>query len=109
MKLFKTMLKKVYTSPQIILHKLRGVDIPYSDMLTFFRYFPFGRINFDKTVDIKYKGKPVKFFTGKLGPMAAGEFIQHDYDWLPVEGCDVVDIGAAYGDTAIIFCLRGAK
>lgn len=41
--------------------------------------------------------------------MAAGEFAQHDYDWLPVNGCDVVDIGAAIGDTGIIFSLRGAK
>ena len=30
--------------------------------------------------------------------MSAGEFAQHDYDWLPVDGCDVVDIGAAYGN-----------
>lgn len=41
--------------------------------------------------------------------MAAGEFAQRDYDKLPVEGCDVVDIGAAVGDTAIIFVIRGAK
>lgn len=109
MKIIKTILKQMYTSPQIILHRLRGIDTPYDQMVTFFRYFPFGKINLDNTVDLKYKGKPVKFFTGELGPMAAGEFVQHDYDWLPVDGYDVVDIGAAYGDTAIIFCLRGAK
>jgi len=109
MKLLKNILKYILTLPQIILHKLKGVNATYSQMVTFFRYYPFGKINLDKTVEIKYRGNPVKFFTGELGPMSAGEFAQHDYDWLPVDGCDVVDIGAAYGDTAIIFCLRGAK
>lgn len=41
--------------------------------------------------------------------MIAGEFAHHDYDWLPVEGNEVVDIDAAYGDTAIMFVLRGAN
>lgn len=109
MKLIKAFLKYAYTLPQIILHRMRGVDTPYDQMVTFFRYFPFGKINLDQTVDIAYKKKQVKFFFGNLGPMIAGEFVQHDYDWLPVEGYDVIDIGAAYGDTAIIFCMRGAK
>jgi FkbM family methyltransferase len=88
---------------------MRGVNTPYDQMVTFFRYFPFGKINLDQTVDITYQKKPVKFFFENLGPMIAGEFIQHDYDWLPVDGHHVIDIGAAYGDTAIIFCRRGAK
>jgi len=41
--------------------------------------------------------------------MAAGEFANNDYDRLPVEGREVVDIGAAIGDTATIFVLRKAK
>ena len=51
----------------------------------------------------------MRFYFGTLSPMHAGEFAQHDYDWLPVQNYDVVDIGAAVGDTAIIFALRGAK
>ena len=109
MKLIKTVLKHIFTLPQVIIHKIKGVDIPYAQLVTFFRYFPFGRINIDQTVDIKYRKQPVKFYFGELGPMAAGEFCQHDYDKLPVDGCDVVDIGAAVGNTAIIFAIRGAR
>ena len=109
MKLIKAGLKHIFTLPQVIVHKIKGVTIPYVQQVTFFRYFPFGKINTDSTVDIKYRKKAVKFYFGRLGPMAAGEFAQRDYDGLPVEGYTVVDIGAAVGDTAIIFALRGAK
>lgn len=109
MKLVKTILKHLFTLPQIIIHRLKGVDTPYGEMVTFFRYFPFGKINANKTVEFKYNKHPIKFYYGDLYPMAAGEFAGHDYDWLPLEGAEVLDIGAAVGDTAIIFCLRGAK
>ncbi len=36
-------------------------------------------------------------------------FINDQYKWLGVKGKDVVDIGAAVGDTAIYFALKGAK
>jgi hypothetical protein len=44
MKLVKTVLKHIFTLPQIIVHKMRGVDTSYGQMVTFFRYFPFGKI-----------------------------------------------------------------
>ena len=56
MKLIKIILKHIFTLPQIILHRLRGVGIPYSQLVTFFRYFPFGKINLNNTVQINYKG-----------------------------------------------------
>lgn len=109
MKLVKAILKHIFTLPQIVVHRMRGIDTPYSQMVTFFRYFPFGKINKNKTVEIDYRKTAVKFYYGDLYPMAAGEFAAHDYDLLPVEGADVIDIGAAVGDTAVIFSLRGAK
>jgi len=36
-------------------------------------------------------------------------FLDQDYAWLDVSGRTVVDVGAAIGDTAIYFVLRGAK
>jgi len=109
MKLVKAVLKHIFTLPQIIVHRMRGVVTPYGQMVTFFRYFPLEKINKNKTIKINYRKTAVKFYYGDLYPMAAGEFAAHDYDWLPVEGADVVDIGAAVGDTAVIFSLRGAK
>lgn len=109
MKFIKTLLKYILTFPQASIHKLKGLDIRYSDLVTFFRYFPYGKINTDQTVTIKYRGNSVRFFFETLGPMAAGEFALKDYDRLPVEGRVVIDIGAAYGDTATMFALRGAR
>ncbi len=45
MKIIKTSLKYILTLPQSILHIIKGVNVPYKDMVTFFRYFPLGRIN----------------------------------------------------------------
>lgn len=39
MKFLNTILKAIYTLPQILLHKLRGVDIPHSHMLAFLGIF----------------------------------------------------------------------
>lgn len=48
-------------------------------------------------------------FYGDLFPMAAGIFKSGEYDVVPVKGRVVVDIGAALGDTAVYFSIRGAK
>ncbi len=37
------------------------------------------------------------------------QFFEGQYSWLDVKDRDVIDIGAAIGDTAIYFALRGAK
>ena len=37
------------------------------------------------------------------------QFFEAEYRWLMPEGKVVVDIGASVGDTAIYFCLRGAR
>lgn len=108
-KSIKTCLKYILTCPQVVSHKIRGVDIPYSELVTFFRYFPFGKINHDLTISFYYRKRQIKFFFGELPPLIAAEFSRCDYDWLPVEERTVVDIGAASGDTPIIFALRNAK
>ena len=41
--------------------------------------------------------------------MAAGIFKNGEYDVVPVKGRVVVDIGAALGDTAVYFSIKGAK
>lgn len=97
------------TCPQYLLHKIRGVPGSYDDLSTFFRYFPLGKINKDKTVSFSFAGKKVLFFYGHQSPMSAGIFGNKEYSSVPVEGKIVVDIGAALGDTAIYFCLKGAK
>ena len=110
MKIIKTSLKYILTLPQSILHLIKGgVNVPYKEMVTFFRYFPLGRINRDHTVDIRYRSHPVKFYYGDYHPYIVGELGGKDYDSLPVEGYEVLDIGASVGDTAIMFALRGAK
>jgi len=105
----KKLAKYILTFPQVLICRLKGINTPWSDLVTFFRYFPFGKINKENSVDIHYRNHPVKFFYDDLGPMLAGEFAGNDYDKLPVEGVEVLDIGASCGDTPIIFALRGAS
>ena len=47
-------------------------------------------------VGIRANGDPALFFDG-------------DYDWLPVSGRTVVDVGASIGESSIFFALRGAS
>jgi FkbM family methyltransferase len=92
----------------IAFHKARGITEPWRDLVTFFRYFPLGTVNPDKSVNIRYRKKAIKFFYGPQGPITAGEFARFDYADLPVKNKTVIDIGVAIGDTPIIFCLEGA-
>ena len=105
----KKITKYVLTFPQVALHKLKGVDHSYSELVDFFRYFPFSSINNDNSVNIRFHGKKLKFFYGPQGPVTAGEFASFDYEFLNVKDKVVIDVGAAIGDTAIIFKLKGAK
>ena len=94
--------------PQIVVHKFRGIPGSYDELATFFRYFPFGKINIDKTISIWFMGREVRFFYGHQSPMSAGIFGNGEYDIVPVKNKVVVDIGASLGDTAIYFALKGA-
>lgn len=104
----KRIILYILTFPQIFIHKIRGVEGNYDDLATFFRYFPLGRINKDKTISFHFMGRTVTFFYGHQSPMSGGIFRNGEYDVVPVKNKVVVDIGAALGDTAIYFALKGA-
>ena len=101
--------KYTLTFPQVLIHRLRGVEGSYDELVTFFRYFPFGRINTNRTVSFSMNGRKVKIYYGDLFPMAAGIFKSGEYDMVPVKDRVVIDIGAAIGDTAVYFSIKGAK
>ena len=105
----KRIILYILTFPQIFVHKLRGIEGNYDDLATFFRYFPFGKINKDKTISFQFMGRKIRFFYGHQSPMAGGIFKNGEYDIVPVKNKVVVDIGAALGDTAIYFAMKGAK
>lgn len=109
LKRLKKYAKYILTFPQVLIHRLRGIEGTYEELMTFFRYFPFGTINKDRTVSFRMNGHKVRIFYGDLFPMAAGIFKNGEYDMVPVKGKVVVDIGAALGDTAVYFSLNGAK
>jgi FkbM family methyltransferase len=104
----KSIAKYILTFPQVMLHRVRGVDIQWQELVTFFRYFPWGRIDKDNYVLINYLDKPIKFYFDDLGPMIAGEFAINDYNKLPIKNMNVLDIGSGSGDTPIMFALHGA-
>ncbi len=106
---FKRVVLYVLTFPQILIHKIRGIGGGYDDLATFFRYFPLGRIHGDRTISFPFMGRKVRFYYGHQSPMSAGIFGNGEYDVVPVNNKVVVDIGAALGDTAIFFALKGAR
>lgn len=105
----KTVAKHTLTFPQILLHRMKGIEGSHDELVTFFRYFPFATINKDRTVSFSMNGRKVKIFYGDLFPMSAGIFKSGEYDVVPVAGKVVVDIGAAIGDTAVYFSMKGAS
>ena len=64
----------VLVFPQVVIHKLKGIDGTYDDLATFFRYFPFGRINNNRTISVRCSGQAVTFFYGHLNPISGGVF-----------------------------------
>lgn len=115
MKKIKRITRLILAFPQIIITLAKGVKVKnfddYECYSSFFRYFPFASISKEKIVSFFFKGKKVKMFCGELNPQfLAGTFAMGDYDILPdISGKDVLDIGAAIGDTAVYFGLRGAR
>jgi len=104
----KTIIIYILTFPQILICKVKRIKEDYTDLVSFFRYFPFGKINKDRTISFRFNGKKVNFFYGDLKPITAGIFKNGEYKNVNVKDRVVVDIGAATGDTAIYFILRGA-
>ena len=69
----------------------------------------------DDTVEFDYKGKKLKFYynSDKVKVQTLGlikeNFIKEQYKDVSVKGKSVIDIGGAFGDTAIYFLLNGAE
>lgn len=107
MKEIKQITKYILTFPQVQLHRARGINCVNDDLVTFFRYFPFGRIHNDGTLTIKSKGLKIQLAYGE-SPMSAGLFSSREYDVVDVKDKVVVDLGAALADSAILFVQNGA-
>lgn len=112
----KPFLRLSFTLPHMILLWLRGISIPsfleYERYTHFFRYFPLGWIEKTNYVSIPFEGKRIKIYCGFHNPVALTEiFGRNEYGKLlpDIQGKEVVDVGAAYGDTMLYFALRGAK
>ena len=104
--MIKRLLKQVLTFPQILRHRIMGEVINYEQALDFFRYFPFATIK-NQTA---YIGK-IKLYFGNLPPMSAGIFSHNgkEYSRPNVVGKDVIDLGAALGDTIVYFASAKAR
>ena len=116
--IIKTIIRCIITLPQMGILLLKGIKIKnineYLLYTSFFRHFPFAGINKNGTVSFNFEGKKVKMFYGDASPVGFSEVFRRDeYGKLispsMIKGSDVVDIGAAWGDTAVYFGLKGAK
>lgn len=102
MKIIKFVLKYLLTFPQCLFHKAIGIEETYSDMVAFFRYFPFGRIHKNRTVSFSYKGMPVTMFYGDFKPVSCSIFRNGEYDKLSVRGKVVVDVGGSWRHARVL-------
>lgn len=114
-KRIKIIARFILTLPQIIITLAKGVKIKnfddYERYTSFFRHFPFASISKEGIISFSLEGKKVKMFCGESNPQVlAGTFAMKDYNKLPnLNGRDILDIGAAIGDTAVYFGLKGAR
>jgi hypothetical protein len=74
-------------------------------------YFSMGRLTRVNEVDtlVQWGGKKAVIRGGELAGDLRGVFIEEEYRVLPVQGREVFDVGAAAGDSAIYFLMRGAS
>lgn len=111
--MFKNVIKYILTFPQIFLLWLRGIKIDnYEKYVTFFRYIPFAWVGKDNIVSFFSEGKLIRMYVGNWHPaILAGIFGMKEYktSFSDVKGKIIVDIGAAIGDTAVYFGMKGAK
>ena len=86
--------------------------VQYLERVYLFHYFPDAKI-FDEIVKFNYKNKDLVFDCGRYGlgtvlEIFAGEPYREFFETTKIKGKTVIDIGAAFGDTAIAFLLAGA-
>ena len=87
--------------------------ITYLERVYLFHHFPDAQI-FDNSLKIKFKDTNLYFDVGRYGfgtilEIFAGEPYKEFFEKTDMHKKTVLDIGAAFGDTAIIFLLAGAE
>ncbi len=71
-------------------------------------YYDLTELDVDPACDVAYIND-LKFHGGKTNGDIVNIFKKNEYSFLPVNGKEVVDIGANIGDSSIYFANRGAK
>ena len=107
--LLKLVFKYIITFPVVMKSIICGSKLNYSTLVTFHRYFYFAKVNRSQYCSFKYKNEIIKFKYLFPNIMNFAVFKFREYDDFNVKGKCVVDIGAATGDTAILFIKDGAK
>lgn len=87
--------------------------VQYLELVYLFHYFPSARVYGD-TVNFNYKNKDLAFDCGRYGwgtilEIFAGEPYREFFEMTEIRGKKVLDVGAAFGDTAVLFLLAGAE
>lgn len=74
-------------------------------------YYSRGRLRAvgDGDIEVRFNGRSAVLKGGAVTGDLRGVFIDEEYRDLPVDGRPVLDAGAAGGDTAVYFLLRGAS
>lgn len=109
LKLIKFIIKYTLTFPVVIKSIIQGSRLSYSTLVTFHRYFYFAKVDSSEYCSFKYKNEIIRFRYSFPNIMDFSVFKFREYDDFNVKGKCVVDIGAATGDTAILFIKDGAK
>jgi len=60
-------------------------------------------------IELEYQNRKIYFYLSNIIGLINENFINEQYKWLNVSNKNIVDVGAALGDTAIYFALKGAK
>jgi len=86
----------------------------FLELIFFLYYFPDGSIK-NNIATFNYRGRTVNFCVGDgvgmrtMVEIFGGDIYRTFYKMASVKGCTVLDIGSAFGDTALSFLFEGAS
>ena len=87
--------------------------VSYLERVYLYHYFPEAKLS-EEMVSLEYKGRELKLHFGRYGvgtilEIFGGQPYSEFFNTVDIKGKDIIDVGAAFGDTAIMFLIAGAK
>lgn len=87
--------------------------VSYLERVYLYHHFPEAKLS-EEIVKLEYKGRELILHFGRYGvgtilEIFGGQPYSEFFNTVDIKGKEIIDVGAAFGDTAIMFLIAGAK